>query len=167
MSCWKHSGAASRPRGTTGRKPVTLLLGRRAGGGCLACHQSASKEQLLSGRATWSWDTPHTKQAHAELGRDTMRQHQVSGKEARILFFHVKQAKANLLYCKNIKSIKSVTVKPNEHDPGPSPCDLGSPSSLEPVTAGRRAPSHSQLGGPRPTEVMRSGPSHTAVRRQA
>lgn len=23
---------------------------------------------------------------------------------------------------------------------------------------------HSQLGGPRPTEVMQSGPSHTAVR---
>lgn len=164
MSCWKHSGVASRPRGTTGRKPAMLLLGRRAGGGCLACHQSASTEQLLSRRATWSWDTPHTKQAHAELGRDTMRQHQVSGKEVRILFFHVKQAKANLLYCKNIKP---VTVKPNEHDLGPSPCDLGSPSSLEPVTAGRRAPSHSQLGGPRPTEVMRSGPSHTAVRRQA
>lgn len=138
-----------------------LSLGRRAGGGCPASHQSVSTEQLLSGTATQSRDTSHTKQARAEPGRDAMRQHQVSGKEVRILFSHVKQAKANLPYCKNIKP---VTVKPNEHDHGPSPCDLGSPSGLEPVTAGRRAPSHPQLGGPRPTEVMQSGLSHTAVR---
>lgn len=110
-------------------KASNAFTGEEGRRGTPPSHQSASTEQLLSGggMATQSWDTLHAKQARVEPGRDAMRRHQVSEKEARILFPHVKQAKANLLYSKNIKP---VTVKPNEHDPGPSPCDLGSPSGL-------------------------------------
>lgn len=108
-----------------------ISLGRRGGGQEGDASKSPERVHgaapLWGGKATRSWDTLHAKQARVEPGRDAMRRHQVSGKEARILFPHVKQAKANLLYCKNIKL---VTVKPNEHDPGPSPCDLGSPSGL-------------------------------------